>query len=155
VGEQWAALKMCSATMTKLVLDTNVYIGWLKGGSHEPLVMGPGFVRFLSSIVQMELRTGAVTRRARQLLDQLVRAHAVSGRLVAPSPAQFDEAGLTLRALRLAGREIRRASLVNDVLIALTARQLGATVCTGDVEDFEAIRRIRNFSLRAVPPLLG
>jgi len=54
--------------------------------------------------------------------------------------------------LRLAGHEIRRASLVNDLLIALTARQMGATVYTSDLQDFEAIRRIRDFSLRAVPP---
>jgi predicted nucleic acid-binding protein len=71
--------------------------------------------------------------------------------LVAPSPSQFDEAGLVLRALRLAGREIRQASLVNDVLIALTARHLGATLYSGDVEDFEAIQRVRDFSLKAVP----
>lgn len=101
--------------MTKLILDTNVYIGWLNHRLHEPLVTGPGFVRYLSPVLQMELRVGAITRRARERLDQLVRAHATSGRLVAPSPAQFDEAGLALRALRLTGREIRRASLVNDV----------------------------------------
>jgi predicted nucleic acid-binding protein len=138
--------------VTKLLLDTNVYIGWLNHRLHEALVVGPGFVRYLSSVVQMELRAGAITRRARQRLDQLVRAHAAAGRLVAPSPARFDEAGLALRALRLAGQEIRRASLVNDLLIALTARQIGATVCTCDIGDFEAIRRIRDFSLRAVSP---
>jgi predicted nucleic acid-binding protein len=138
--------------VTKLILDTNVYIGWLNYRLHEALVMGPGAVRYLSSVVQMELRAGAVTRRARQGLDQLVRAHAASGRVVAPSPAQFDEAGLALRALQLAGRETRRASLVNDLLIALTARQIGATVYTRDFEDFEAIRRGRDFSLRTVPP---
>jgi predicted nucleic acid-binding protein len=137
--------------VTKLILDTNVYIDWFDRGLHEALVEGPGFVRYLSSVVQMELRTGAMTRRARQLLDQLVRAHAVSGRVVAPSPAQFDEAGVALQALRLAGREIRRASLVNDLLIALTARQIGATVYTNDRENFESIRRVRNFSLQAAP----
>jgi predicted nucleic acid-binding protein len=114
--------------VTKLILDTNIYIDWFNRGLYEAVVVGPGFVRYLSSVVQMELRSGAMTRRARQLLDQPVHAHAASGRVVAPSPAQFDDAGLALRALRLAGREIRRASLVNDLLIALTTRQIGATV---------------------------
>lgn len=50
----------------------------------------------------------------------------------------------------MAGQEVRRASLVNDVLIALTARQLGATLCTADDEDFRAIRRVRDFSLEVV-----
>jgi hypothetical protein len=54
---------------------------------HEALVLGPGFVRYLSSVVQMELRAGAITRRARQRLDQLVGAYAASRRLIAPSPA--------------------------------------------------------------------
>jgi predicted nucleic acid-binding protein len=139
--------------VTKLILDTNVYINWFNHGLHEALVVGPGFVRYLSSVVQMELQAGAATRRARQRLDQFIRAHAIAGRVVAPSPRQFDEAGLALRALRLAGHEIRRASLVNDLLIALTARQIGATVYTSDVEDFEAIRRVRDFSLCAVSPI--
>ncbi len=136
--------------MTKLLLDTNVYVGWLNHGLHETLVVGPGFVRYLSSVVQMELRVGAATRPARRLLDQLVRAHAAAARLVAPSTPVFDEAGLVLRALRMAGREVRRASLVNDVLIALSARQLGATLYTADAEDFTAIRRVRDFGLEVV-----
>jgi predicted nucleic acid-binding protein len=136
--------------MTKLLLDTNLYVGWLNDGRHEGLVVGPGFVRYLSSVVQMELRAGARTRPAWRVLDQLVRAHASSARLIAPSPPVFDEAGLVLQALRMAGREVRRASLVNDVLIALTARSLGATLYTADGEDFKAIRRVRDFALQMV-----
>jgi len=136
--------------MTKLLLDTHLYVGWLNHGWHEALMVGPGFVRHLSSVVQMELRVGARTRPARRVLDQLVRAHTATARLIAPSPSTFDDAGLVLQALRMAGREVRRASLVNDVLIALTARQLGATLCTADGEDFRAIRRVRDFSLEVV-----
>lgn len=136
--------------MIKLLLDTNLYIDWLNHGLHQEVVVGPGFVRYLSSVVQMELRTGAATRPARRLLDQLVRAHAGTRRLVAPSAMVFDEAGLVLRALRMGGRDVRRASLVNDVLIALTARSIGATLYTTDRGDFEAIRRVRDFALEVV-----
>ena len=52
--------------------------GWLNHGKHEALAIGPGFVRYLSSVVQMELRAGASTRPARRILDQLVRAHSAS-----------------------------------------------------------------------------
>jgi predicted nucleic acid-binding protein len=138
--------------VTKLILDTNVYIEWLNQRLYEGLVLGPGFVRYLSSVVVTELRAGAITHAARRQLDQLIRAHATAGRLVAPSPREFDDAGVVLRALRSAGQEIRRASLVSDLLIALTARQMGATVYTNDTADFEAIRRIRDFSLRALSP---
>jgi predicted nucleic acid-binding protein len=136
--------------MTKLLLDTNLYVGWLNHGLHELLVVGPGSVRYLSSVVQMELRAGAATRPARRVLDQLIRVYTATARLAAPSPTVFDEAGLVLRALRLAGREVRRASLVNDVLIALTARSMGATLYTADAEDFESIRQVRDFSLEIV-----
>jgi predicted nucleic acid-binding protein len=133
--------------MTKLVLDTNLYVGWLNHGLYAALVVGPGFVRYLSSVVQMELRVGTATRPARRFLDQLVRAHAASARLVAPSTSVFDEAGLVLRALRMAGREVRHAALVNDVLIA---RRLGATLYTANGDDFTAIRRVRDFNLEVV-----
>ena len=136
--------------MTKAILDTNLYVGWFNQGLHEGLMVGPGLVRHLSSIVQMELRVGASTRPARRLLDQLVRAHKAADRIIAPSSAVFDEAGLVLRALRIAGREVRHASLVNDVLIALTARTLGATLYTADRKDFAAIRNIREFSFEVV-----
>jgi predicted nucleic acid-binding protein len=98
----------------------------------------------------MELRAGAVTRRARRLLDQLARAHAASARVVTPTAGVFDDAGLVLQALRVAGREVRQASLLGDVLIALTARQIGATVYTANAVDFEAIRRVREFRLEIV-----
>jgi SAM-dependent methyltransferase len=47
-------------------------------------------------------------------------------------------------------REVRQASLLADLLIALTAGQIGATVYTADADDFEAIRRIRDFRLEVV-----
>jgi predicted nucleic acid-binding protein len=41
-------------------------------------------------------------------------------------------------------------SLVNDVLIALSARAIGATVLTSNARDFAAIREVRSFSLTVV-----
>lgn len=63
----------------------------------------------------------------------------------------FDEAGRVLRRLRDASREVRRASLVNDVLVALSARSIGATVATMDA-DFNAIADVIPFQVKIVPP---
>ena len=41
--------------------------------------------------------------------------------------------------------------LVNDVLIALSARSIGATVVTNNARDFAAIREVRPFALTIVP----
>jgi predicted nucleic acid-binding protein len=138
-------------TLTKVVLDTNIYIGWLNRGRYEDLMLGRGFVRYMSAIVQMELRVGAKTLPARRGLDQLVRAYRASGRLASPDAELFDQAGRTLSQLRERGQEIRRASLVSDVLIALGARSLGATVFTADA-DYEMIQAVVDFKLALVAP---
>jgi predicted nucleic acid-binding protein len=135
--------------LRKVILDTNLYIDWFNKGLHEELMVGPGLVRYLPTVVQMELRVGAVMLPARRALDQLVRAYRTAGRIVAPDREVFDQAGRTLQRLREAGREIRRASLVDDVLIALTAHSIGATVFTAD-EDFEVIRGVVDFKLSRV-----
>jgi predicted nucleic acid-binding protein len=137
--------------LRKVVLDTNLYIGWLNKGWTPDLFVGPGLVRYLSAVVHMELRVGAKMLPAQRALDQLVKAYRTSGRLVLPDADVFDRAGRTLQRLREKGREIRRPSLVNDVLIALSARSLGATVLTTD-QDFETIREVLDFGLQMVAP---
>jgi predicted nucleic acid-binding protein len=133
----------------KVVLDTNLYIDWMNRGLREAFMIGPGFLRYLSAVVQMELRVGARTLPARRAVDQILRAYRTAGRLVAPDGQLFDSAGRTLRALREKGREVRRSSLVNDVLIAHTARSLGATVVTAD-RDYEEIASVLEFDLEVV-----
>ena len=133
----------------KVVLDTNLYVDWMNRGLREAFMIGPGFVRYLSAVVQMELRVGARTLPARRAIDQLLRAYRSAGRVAAPDAQLFDSAGRTLRALHEAGRKVRRSSLVADVLIAHTARSLGASLVTAD-RDYEAIRSVLDFELEVV-----
>jgi len=135
--------------LRRALLDTNLYIGWLNGGRHEYLVTGRGFVRYLSGVVAMELEAGATTPRARRALDQLARGYEAAGRLVCPSASDFRTAGSILRGLRSRGQDVRRASLVHDVLLAATARSIGVTLYTRDL-DFEAIRTVHDFPLEIV-----
>ncbi|HEY6478331.1 MAG TPA: PIN domain-containing protein [Polyangia bacterium] len=133
--------------MKKVVLDTNLYIDWINRGLREDTMVGSGLTRYLSAVVVMELRAGARTRSGRAAIDHLVRAYSLANRLITPATGIFERAGSLLRRLNLAGREVRSAPFVNDLLIALTARALGATVLTADHADFEAIRRIEPFAL--------
>jgi predicted nucleic acid-binding protein len=128
-------------TPRKVVLDTNLYIDWMNEGLHEDLFLGADSLRFLSAVVTMELRAGAATLVARRAVDRLVRAYKASRRLLVPTAEQFDAAGEVLERLRRTGVEVRRASLVDDVLVALSARGIGATVVTRD-RDFVAIESI-------------
>ncbi|HVV49286.1 MAG TPA: PIN domain-containing protein [Polyangia bacterium] len=133
--------------MKKVVLDTNLYVDWVNQGLREEVMLGGGLLRYLSAVVVMELRAGARTRAGRSAIDQLVRGYRAANRLVPPPAAVFERAGALLRRLKLAGREVRSTAFVNDVLIALTARALGATVVTANHDDFEAIRRLEPFAL--------
>ena len=136
--------------MKRALIDTNVYIDWMNVGAREPVVLAPGLLRHLSTVVLMELEAGATTLPARRSLALFARAFEQTGRIVPPSPAAWARAGGVLRGLRSKGREIRRSSMVNDVLIALTARDIGATVFTNDASDFAAIREVVDFSLSVV-----
>lgn len=136
--------------MKRTLVDTNVFIDWLNDGLHEEIVIGTGRTRLLSSVVLLELRAGASNARAHKQVDTLARRFLAAQRLIAPSSDAYDAAGRVLGRLRRSGREVRRASLVNDVLIALTAREHGAVVVTRDRSDFEAIRKHVDFGLEVV-----
>ena len=130
--------------LRKVALDTNLYVDWLNRGAHEALFTGPGLVRYLPAVVHMELSVGATTRKAQLALDKLARTYRAVGRLIVLDAQAFDVAGSALRHLRKQGVEVRRASLVNDVLIALSARAVGATLITADA-DYAAIASVLDF----------
>lgn len=138
--------------MRRLVLDTNLYIDWLNAGDHEDIVFQPGTVKFMSAVVMMELFTGALSTRDRELLEDLVQTFTKLGRILTPSTTMYREAGDVLRQLQITqGYDLRKSySLVNDVLIALSARSVGATVITQNKRDFLAIQSIRAFKLSLV-----
>jgi predicted nucleic acid-binding protein len=132
--------------MNRVIIDTNVYIAFMNERRYTEVVLGPNIVRHMSSVVRMELEAGATDKRAQRAVAHLTHAFERVGRLVVPSAAVWKATGPLVRRLRGAGREVRRASLVNDVLIALTARDIGATIITNDTSDFAAIRKHVDFS---------
>src|SRR3990172_6430481 len=110
--------------MRRLVIDSGVYIDWLNAGRHEDILLDRGTVKYLSAVVLMELRAGAFSVRERRLVHRLETTFLRTGRVVSPTPAVFSEAGEVLRRLQSErGYNIKRGhSIVNDVLIALSAR---------------------------------
>jgi predicted nucleic acid-binding protein len=135
----------------RIYLDTNVLIDWINAGLHEGVILGSGYVRYLSAVVLMELTVGARTPGAKRALARIERGFVAGGRLLVPTRENFREAGQVLRSLKLRSTETRRSSLVNDVLIAMSARSAGAAVVTSDSGDFEAIRAVRRFDLMILP----
>ncbi len=139
--------------MRRVVVDTNLYIDWLNVGRHDDILFQQNAVKYLSAVVVLELYAGAFVPRDRRIIRRVVAAFSRAARVLVPSGAVYEDAGHVLRALQQShGYQVAKArSLVNDVLIALSARSIGATVVTNNGRDFAAIREIRPFALIIVP----
>lgn len=139
--------------MERLVIDTNVYVDWLNDGRHEAILFQREAVKYLSAVVLMELSAGAFSARDRRLVREVTSAFAKVGRILAPAVSIYEEAGEVLRRLQqFRGYTMASAyGLANDVLIALSARSIGATVITQNERDFVAIQTIRTFKMALVP----
>jgi predicted nucleic acid-binding protein len=129
---------MAVSVTGKLLLDTDVFIDYLRADLRADWISGElsNTIRFLSSVVLMELRLGADTSRRKRAVDR-IQAAFPPGRLIAPLPALFDHAGRLFRNLHGDGSGLAdRLGPVNDLLIALTARQMGATIVTSNLQEF-------------------
>lgn len=110
----------------KVLIDTNVFVDYLRQELHADWVFGRvgSTIHFLSSIVLMELRLGADTPKRKRMVEKIKSAFP-SKCLIAPSPQLFDEAGRLFRTLYGDGSGFTdRLGPVNDLLIALTAKQI-------------------------------
>lgn len=135
--------------MRRIVIDTSLYIDWLNARRHEALLFERSSVKYLSAVVLLELFAGASSPRDRKFVGGIAAAFEKADRLLLPPAAVYAEVGHVLRALQasfdydLAGAH----SLVGDVLIALSARSIGATVITKNERNFAAIQRVRRFRM--------
>ena len=76
------------------------------------------------------------------------------GRLVSPTFADWLRASEVVTAIEQRDRTWRSKmpALLDDILIALCARQVGAMLITYNRDDFRLIRRHLGFSLRILAP---
>jgi predicted nucleic acid-binding protein len=135
--------------------DTSVHIPLLAGRMSVQAVLqlvGGGPIR-LSPVVASELLRGARTRRAKRLVERLVR------QLAPAEPASWRscwlEAGRILPRIFARHEDVGLARLQNDVLLALTARDMAFSLVTAD-DHFRTIRRHVPFTLHLIeePALL-
>jgi predicted nucleic acid-binding protein len=142
----------------KVLLDTNVYVEACRSDQARARFRAAFFpllpVTYLTAVVAYELRVNALDRPTRRLLEEMTRPMERTGRLVAPTFADWLDASEVVTAIERTDASWRSKlpALLNDVLIALSARRIGATVFTYNARDFRLVRRHRAFSLRVLAP---
>ncbi|MGZ8405374.1 MAG: type II toxin-antitoxin system VapC family toxin [Nitrospira sp.] len=137
---------MHSTKTTKVaLLDTAIYIENFRSGRFTFRLLQSPFIIRCSSVVLHELFRGARTATERKFVFELSRQCQV----LTPTEQQWLKAAEILNRLRR--REhyeaVKVRELAFDVLIALSARSIGASVITTNHADFQTIQREVPFHL--------
>ncbi len=137
--------------LVKVILDTSIYIPYINEGvSHPVLELEESLpIIYMSAVVMEELYAGAHDGKTIKLLDKLYNTFHSLNRLIAPDAQDWQQAGkIIARMGRKYGFEKRFLSrITNDVLIAITARKVGAVVITKNKKDFSLIKEFLNFKM--------
>ena len=138
----------------KYLLDTNGYLGALRSEEARAQFRKAFFpllpATVLSAVVAYELQVNAKDRRNRSLVQEYTRPMERTGRVVSPTFDDWLEAAEIVTAIEEKDRGWRSKvpALLNDILIALCARRVGAMLLTYNRDDFRLIHRHKDFSLR-------
>lgn len=135
------------------VVDTNLYIRALQD---------PTFARrfdafqeaalpqlWVSAVVAFEVAVGARDeKRAADYERWMLRPFRTRDRVLAPGAQTWRVVARMDRAIRALGgfeAKLGQRSFLNDMLIAASCRQLGATLVTANRADYELINRVIGF----------
>ena len=132
----------------KYVLDTQIFIDAFRNPiTNEALqrfhrAFAP--FEYLSVVVAQELRAGVTRKRDRKILERnVLGVFERAGRMFAPTANAWHRSGDLLSDMaQEEGLEVGRVSksFANDVLLALSCRESGCVLVTGNDRDFDRIR---------------
>ena len=133
----------------KAIPDTSFLIEHFRRGTVHDIFLNLNRLYHItfSSVVLMELYSGAYDPKERKLLDQIRNNFNV----VTVTERQWYSAGDVMLRLRK-GRKtdpIRIKGLLADILIALSARDIGAVLITRNEKDFKLIREVLDYKYLA------
>ena len=137
----------------KVIFDTSIYIPFINDGVVYPaseLKIGRPST-YLSSVVIEELYAGALDNSSIRLLDRLYDTFESLGRIIVPKASDWQRAGKVISKMgqKYGFEDIYLSRLTNDVLIALSARLIGAFVVTQNEKDYLRIKEFVDFKLYA------
>jgi predicted nucleic acid-binding protein len=136
---------MTSRSPDLAVIDTSVYVDNVRSGRFEADLLALPYLVRVSAVVVAELARGAQSRQARQFTAHMIKNFS----LLAPTDADWTRSGRIVRALAdRHGFDIHKLREIHfDVLIALTARRVGAHLITANAKDYLAIQKVLTFKL--------
>lgn len=138
--------------MRKYIIDTDLYIELLRTGRYHDIIAEiysnetPNI--YFSSVVAQELLSGVVSEDGKKNVETIFRPFEKVGRIVTPGHVVWKEAGEILSELKMKRPDLKTklSQILNDTLIAMSARSIGAAVITLNSLDFETIKSVRHFS---------
>src|SRR4029079_2013095 len=153
--------------MAKVTYDANIYIRYKEQSLPRSF--------YMSAVVLQELVAGANDGSAIKEFERLRQEYRKANKLLVPNEEDWWHAGLALNSLQRGRRSEKtgkiprisvaeRYRIINDVLIARTAKRAGVIVVTDNVNDFKKIRNFcdvtiisgnRYFSSRVIRQNLG
>ena len=127
------------------ILDTSVYIDNLRSGRFKNDILALPYLVPLSAVVLAELARGARSREMKKFVEDLRN----NLRVITPTENEWALSGGLVNRIATAKRfEVNKTREIHfDVLIALSARRIGAVVITCNRADFTTIRQFLNFKL--------
>jgi len=135
----------------KVICDTSIYIPFINQGIAHPAVFSETSapLLYMSSVVVSELYAGAHDSQSIKLLDKLHQTFQNVGRLIVPNDEDWRQTGgIIAKSGKEYGYDATYLShLQNDILIACSARRIGAFVLTKNEQDFVRIREFINFRI--------
>jgi predicted nucleic acid-binding protein len=149
-----------AAGSRKLVLDANCFIDASRteaGADAFAAFCARAAPRlYLSTVVAAELRAGAGNARERRTLERRVLSPYVRRRrLLNPSSAAWEALGTTLARLvedeGVVLADVRK-SLMFDILIAWSCREIGAVLVSRNMKDLSRIAKVFTFEYVAPYP---
>ena len=135
--------------MLKIVIDTSVYIPFIRKGIYVPQIEREGAVIYMSSVVIQELYAGAFDPKVVKALDKVYRVFTKTGRLIVPTKENWRETGkiMAMMGKRYGFVHLSLARLLGDILISLSAYEVGASVVTRDRRHFSLIQEFKRIRL--------
>ena len=142
---------------TPLLFDTSVYVSIFRNAAFAA-AFRPRYLRdipltYVSSVVVQELLAGARTPRQQRQVAALYEPFERVRRIITPSHLVWKEVGRVIAVVLEKTPQLRSklaSGLLNDILIALSGRSMGARVVTGNAQDFRLVQQFQDFALEII-----